>query len=405
MLFSYKVTDKDGKKEAGTLDAADKFALYKELHARGYTVLSVSEKGAKKSWGKVFSMSIGGGSVKMSDRILFAKNLSSMLRAGLALTRALSVLERQVKNQNFKKILASLTVEISKGKTLSQALAEHPKIFSSLFVSMVAAGEESGSLAESLHIVGDQLEKSHNLKKKVRGAMMYPMIIIGLMLAIGVLMLVYVVPSLTQTFRELNVELPITTRIVIGVSDFLESNIVISLIGLIVIALGIYAASKSAKGRRAIDWFVLHIPIISVIVKQVNAARTARTLSSLLSSGVEVVAAIRITGEVLQNSYYKEILKKSEDVIQKGQPLSLVLAESPSIFPSFVSEMVAVGEETGKLSEMLLNVAIFYEEEVDQRTKDLSTVIEPFLMIIIGVGVGFFALAMISPIYSLSNSF
>ena len=405
MLFSYKVTDKDGKKEAGTLDAADKFALYKELHARGYTVLSVSEKGAKKSWGKVFSMSIGGGSVKMSDRILFAKNLSSMLRAGLALTRALSVLERQVKNQNFKKILASLTGEISKGKTLSQALAEHPKIFSSLFVSMVAAGEESGSLAESLHIVGDQLEKSHNLKKKVRGAMMYPMIIIGLMLAIGVLMLVYVVPSLTQTFRELNVELPITTRIVIGVSDFLESNIVISLIGLIVIALGIYAASKSAKGRRAIDWFVLHIPIISVIVKQVNAARTARTLSSLLSSGVEVVAAIRITGEVLQNSYYKEILKKSEDVIQKGQPLSLVLAESPSIFPSFVSEMVAVGEETGKLSEMLLNVAIFYEEEVDQRTKDLSTVIEPFLMIIIGVGVGFFALAMISPIYSLSNSF
>jgi type IV pilus assembly protein PilC len=259
---------------------------------------------------------------------------------------------------------------------------------------MVAAGEESGSLSQSLAIVGEELEKSYELRRKIRGALMYPSIILGVMLAIGVLMFMFVLPKLTATFKDFNVELPVTTRAI---------NWLVVLIGVMALVAAFLAFARSAVGHRVIDRLVLKLPLTGLIAIEINCARAARTLSSLLSSGVDAVAALKITGDVVQNVHYKKMLLDTAESIQKGASLESLFSAREDLYPSFVSEMIGVGEETGTLSKSLLEVASFYEGEVSDKTKDMSTVIEPVLMVAIGVGVGFFALAMISPIYSLSD--
>jgi type IV pilus assembly protein PilC len=269
---------------------------------------------------------------------------------------------------------------------------------------MVKAGEESGSLAQSLRVVATQMDNNYKLTKKIKGAMMYPAVIMVAMVIIGFFLLTFVVPTLAATFKEFGTQLPLPTRIVIGASDILKAHFIIVLIGLIIAVVGIITLAKTPKGKRAIDFLMLHIPIVGDINKQINSARTARTLSSLLSSGVDIVVATQITRDVLQNSYYKEVIAIVEQKIQKGEPIADIFSQRENLYPTFVGEMISVGEETGQLAQMLLGVAVFYEEEVDQKTKDMSAIIEPFLMIFIGLAVGFFAVSMITPIYSLSSS-
>ncbi|MFM2357337.1 MAG: hypothetical protein RJA61_74, partial [Candidatus Parcubacteria bacterium] len=212
------------------------------------------------------------------------------------------------------------------------------------------------------------------------------------------------VPTLTETFKGLGVELPLSTRAVIFVSDLLRNNIVLVLIGFVVGITTLIVGLKSKIGKRFLDGFIFYIPVVGGIAKQVNSARTARTLSSLLSSGVDVVVALGITGDVLQNSYYKSVLLEAEEAVKKGIQISDVFSKYEKLYPILVAEMMHVGEETGKLSEMLLNMAVFYENEVEQKTKDMSTIIEPFMMVFIGIGVGFFAISMLAPTYSLVDA-
>ena len=401
MQFNFKAQS-GGRTYEGVREATDKFALYRDLRKEGAVVISVSVIAPK---GESFLLRMSHIlSVSEQDKISFARNLGGMIAAGLTLSRALSVIVRQTKNKKLKGIVNSLDDSIKQGLPLSEALGRYPSVFSGLFVSMVHSGEESGNLGGALSTIALQLEKAHTLRKKVKGAMIYPAIIITVMIAVGVLMLVYVVPGLTSTFKELNVELPISTKIIIFTSDFLVNNILISIISLFALAGGVYAAAKTKKGKRSIDFFTLHLPIIGRLVKETNTARTAQTLSSLLVAGVDIVVSLSITADVLSNTYYKDVLKKAEENIKKGEPLSKIFTESEKVFPSLIGEMISVGEETGKLSDMLGNTAIFYEEEVERKTKDLSTIIEPILMVFIGAVVGFFALAMITPIYSVMNT-
>jgi type IV pilus assembly protein PilC len=402
MLFSYKAVRADGTEYESTAEADDKFALYKDLHARGEAVLSVKEKGGKAAGKSVWSISFGG--AKTEDRIMFAKNLSAMLRAGLPLARALSVLERQMSGKAWRDVFASLQDDLAKGVAFSAALAKFPKFFTALFTAMVGAGEESGNLSGALSIVGEQLEKSHRLQKKVKGAMMYPAIILGIMAAIGALLFIFVVPKLTATFKDFNVELPLATRVILGSSDFVSNNLALLLTAAVALAALIFFGLRSKPGRRAFDRLILVIPLVGPIAKEVNSARTSRTLSSLLSSGVDMVAAIKISANVVQNVHYRAMLERTAEDIQKGSTLQSLFFPRGDLYPPFVSEMIGVGEETGTLSKTLLEVATFYEEEVEQKTKDVSTIIEPVLMVVIGIGVGVFALAMISPIYSLTEN-
>jgi type IV pilus assembly protein PilC len=401
-IFKYKTIDNDGKKSEGTLEADDKFAVYKSLQKEGLNVVFVEEQ-TKRSFSSMEIKIPFLSGVKAHDKITFARNLGSMVDAGLPITRALAIMEKQSKGE-LKKILGSLGAEISKGKTLSDSMSLYPKVFSQLFISMVKAGEESGNLVTALKNIATQLEKNYLITKKIRGAMMYPAVIFSLMVVIGILMMVYMVPTLTDTFKGLGIKLPLSTRIIINISDLLRNYLLYMVVVLVALVSGIIYLLRTPKGKRFVDFMVLHIPLISPMVKQVNAARTARTLSSLISSGVDIIVAISVTKEVVQNSYYKDVLEQTEKVIQKGDPISNIFISHSDLYPLFVGEMIAVGEETGKIGEMLLGVAGFYEDEVDQKTKDMSSIIEPLLMIFIGAAVGAFAISMLAPTYSLVDA-
>jgi type IV pilus assembly protein PilC len=372
----------------------------------GHTVTSVGDT-AKVSGGikaAVDRINAAIGKVKQDEVVMFTRNLSAMLKAGLPMSRALSVAERQTKNQRFKVTLHTLIDRLNQGTPFHEAIGAFPKIFPSLYVSMVHAGEEGGTMADALGILAIQMERASNLKKKIKGAMIYPMIVIGVMTLIGILMMIYVIPTLTKTFREMNAELPASTKLIMSISDLFANHAFLtigSFIGGIVLFVSFL---KTKVGGRIFDWVVVRIPIIGTMAKETNAARTSRTLSSLLASGVDVIGSINITKDVVQNSYYKDILAEAAVRVEKGKPLSEIFIEREDLYPVLVGEMIAVGEETGKISEMLQELAKFYENEVEQKTKDLSTIIEPILMVVIGGAVGFFALAMISPIYSISDS-
>lgn len=402
--FTYKAKKPTGEIYKGEKDANDRYELYKILKESGEEIIQYKETAGKGASFKNISITIPFiGGVKTQDKINFAKNLGSMITAGLPMSRALSIIERQTKNKEFKNILATLQKNLGEGKTLSQAMGAYSKVFSQLFISMVAAGEQSGNIANSLRIVGDQMDKNFALQRRIRGAMMYPCIIFVVMILIAVLMLTYIVPTLTKTFTELKVELPAPTKLVMFASDLVINHGLLVFTGIIAVIIGLTMWSKKMSGKKVIHIVVLKLPVFGSLIKEVNAARTARTLSSLLSSGVDVVESMRITKDVVQNIYFKDILEKAIIAIQKGDPISKVFNENTKLYPIFLAEMINVGEETGKIGEMLMGVATYYEEDVEQKTKDMSTIIEPFLMVFIGAVVGFFALAMISPMYSLVN--
>ncbi len=400
MKFKFKAIKKDSGVYSDIRDSRDKYTLYEELKGEGDTLLSATE--FKKSRFQIDIPFLS--HIPDHQKIIFAKNLGSMVNAGLSLAKALNILEKQIGNKNFKKIIVSLEDEIKKGNTLSGACAQYPDVFPKLFISMVRAGEESGKLSESLQIIASQMEGTYKLKKKIQGAMIYPAVIISIMLIIGFLMMVLVVPSITATFKDLNMELPLLTRILINTSDFLKNNIILTIVSVLVLIGGVYSFSLSKVGKKIFDYGVLRLPVIGEIVKETNSARIARTISSLLSSGVPYDEAISIARDVVQNSFYKQILDSAILAVEKGEAISTIFLENTKLTPVFVGEMTVVGEETGRLPAMFMEVALFYEDSVDQSTKNISTIIEPVLMVVIGVGVGFFALAMIKPIYSLTDS-
>jgi type IV pilus assembly protein PilC len=269
---------------------------------------------------------------------------------------------------------------------------------------MVKAGEESGSLAETLRLVAEQMERVYELKKKVRGAMIYPSVILSVLVGVGMLMMIYIVPSLAQTFEDLGTELPAQTQLVLDISYILSNYTLQALAALAVGVAGFIAFVRTPQGKRIVESVVLHIPVIGLLVKETNSARTGRTLSSLLSSGVHVIQALEITEEVIQNTHFKEILAEVKTTVQKGTPMAEVFLTHDKLYPPLVGELVAVGEETGNLPSMLAEVAGFYEKEVDQKTQNMSTIIEPILMLVVGGAVGYFAVAMLSPIYSVMET-
>ncbi len=402
-LYTFKAVRVTGEPFEGQLEASDRFALYREIRKQGGSVLSVHE--ARKKRGLTFDLGALFGSVKTAEKIVLLRNLAAMIDAGLSLARGLSVMERQSRNKKLKEVLQAIEGEINQGGTLHDGLAKFPKIFPPFLIAMVRAGEESGTLGKALRIVALQMDRSYHLTKKIRGAMIYPGIVLSVMVLVGAIMLIFIVPTLTSTFNDLHVTLPTSTKIVIAVSNFLAHNTLVALAGLIFLVGAFIYAIRTPKGSRALDWTLLRVPIINGLVKQTNTARTTRTLSSLLSSGVSVTNAITITQDVLQSSYFKAVMKEAREHIEKGEQIAATIEKYPNLYPVMVGEMIAVGEETGKLSELLLQVAEFYEDEVEQKTKDMSTIIEPFLMVVIGITVGFFAYSMITPIYSISSSF
>lgn len=390
--------------ETKIIEAASRFAVYDRVQKEEGMVIKLvegSEFFTVPSW---FYISFGTG-IKRIEIIRLAKNLSAMLSAGLSLSRALAIMERQSSNKYLKTVTTGLSESIKRGLSFNEALSAYPKVFSELFIAMTKAGEESGSLANSLSVVGLQMERSEELVRKVRGAMIYPSIVITAIIIVGILMLIYVVPTLTSTFTQLGVKLPLATQLIVSLSNFLVSNVVLVLMALVAFIVGGTSFVTSKQGGAVVLTLSLYLPVISELIRETYTARAARALSSLLSSNVPVLEALSISKEVVGAPVFAQVIEEAAEHVKKGEPLSSAFGAHSRLYPILMSDMLAVGEETGKVAEMLQQIAEFYEADVGEKTKDLSTIIEPVLMLFIGVVVGIFAVSMIAPIYSLSSAF
>ncbi len=403
--FTYTGVDKDGHAVKETVSADDRYAVYAQARDRGHEVDQVKEHSpfSLGSYLDIKKINYYLNRVSQDELVMMSRNLSSMLTAGLTATRALSVIERQSSNPRLQGVVQRVSERIKQGDAFHDALKEFPETFDNLFIAMVRAGEESGKLADALLTLSQQLERSSNLKKKIKGAMIYPAIVITVMIGIGFLMMIYVMPTIVNIFEGSDMDLPGTTQVLIATSEFVNNYTLLTIAIMLGVVGSVVYFLRTRIGRRFSSWTVVRLPVIGTMAKETNAARTARTLASLLNSGVDVIRSLEITQEVVQNVYYKEILKTARDKVEVGSPLSDVFVERSDLYPILVGEMILVGEETGQISNMLHELAVFYENEVERKTKDLSTIIEPLLMVVIGAGVGFFALALIGPIYSISG--
>jgi len=387
-----------GETSGGEMDAEDEKSLAQDLRSQGFLLTSFKEEEVASSLQvKFFDRFMR---VPLKEKMTFTRNLAVMVSSGLTVSRAVHNLSLQTQNKTFKKILESVNDDIQEGKTLSEGFGRYPTVFDELFVNMVYVGEVSGNLEEVLDILALQLEKENDLLSKVRGALIYPAVIVIAMIGIGILMLVYILPKITNVFKDMKVDLPPTTQAIIAASDFLRNHAILSTLIAVGGLIFIKVFSGTVTGKRFFGFLFIHLPIIGNIIVKVNCARFARIYSSLLKSGISVVNALTIVSKTLSNPYYKDALAEGIAEIQKGVELSKIIGKYPSIFPLRVPQMLEVGEETGKTETVLQRLAEFYEEEVSQITKNMSSIIEPILMLLIGGGVGFFAVAMLQPMYS-----
>jgi len=398
--YFYIAKTLEGENKSGTLEAEDTRQLTQALKKEGMVLIKAVLEEEKEKKRFVISLPFLGG-VPLAEMMMFTRNIQVMIAAGLSLPRALKILADQAGAKDLKTALHDVAEEIVKGKSFSESLGRHPTIFSELFLSMVKVGEEAGTLEEVLKILTEQMEREHELRSKIKGAMIYPAIIITAMIGIGILMMIVVIPKLAETFEELQLELPPTTRFVIAVGNFLAAFWY--LIPLIIFGLIFFfrLISQTESGKRTIDKLLLKIPIISPIVRKTNSAHAVRTLGSLITSGVPIVRSLEVTAGSLGNVYYKEALATAAEKVRKGAKLSESLKPYQDIYPLLVIQMIEVGEETGQTSDILTKLAEFYEEEVTNATRNLSAVIEPVLMLIIGAAIGFFAISMVQPMYSM----
>jgi type IV pilus assembly protein PilC len=327
-----------------------------------------------------------------------------MISSGLPLSRAIKNISLQTKKKKFASILNEIYISVQEGNSFADSLAKYPGIFDDLFTNMVRVGETSGNLDEVLNILALQLEKEHDLKSKIKGAMTYPAVILVVMIAIAILMLTYILPKLTGVFTDMKVELPASTMFIISLSDALRNHGLLIGFGFIGLLIFLKFFLMTKPGKMALSFLTINIPIVSNIVIKVNCSRFSRIYSSLLKSGVSAVESLIIISNTLTNYYYKDAINDSVVKIQKGVTLSSIISQYPKIFPILVTQMIEVGEETGKTEEVLLKLAEFYEDEVTQISKNMSSIIEPVLMVFIGSAVGFFAVSMLQPMYSIMDN-
>ena len=342
--------------------------------------------------------------IPLSEKLFFIQHLRLMMRAGVPLARALSTLSLQSGNKKFQLILTDLKNSIEKGNGFAESLKKYKKIFGELFINIIQAGEVSGKLEDALEQLFIQTKKDYEIRSKVRGAMIYPIIIVLAMIGIGGLMIIFIIPKITEIFQASGVELPLPTRILIGISDFAVAHKILTPSVIIILISGFFAAIRTKKGKLYFHIVLLRLPIFGKIIKKINLSRFCRTLHSMLMTDIPIMDSLKITSNVLGNVIYKQIIIEASEKVAKGINIADTLKKDPRIFPPVVTEMITIGEETGSLDNVLKEMAEFYEEEVNQTMKNLPAIIEPVLILILGVGVAGMALAVIMPMYSLTET-
>lgn len=341
--------------------------------------------------------------VSLKEKLFFVQYLGIMLKAGISLLTSLRTLAKQTENKYFSKIITDIANQVEKGTSFTESLKQYEKIFGELFINMIEAGELSGKLEEVLSRLYIQTKKHHELLSKVKGALIYPVAIIMVMIAIGVFMMIMVVPQLTVMLGEFNVKLPLPTKILINTSKMITNHGISVLIIIIFFTLLIIKILRTYKGKYYFQAIILKMPVISQIVKKINLARFARTASSLLKTDIMITKTFQITAKTLGNLHYREAINEMSVQITKGSQINEVVAAYPKLFPPVVNQIIFIGEQTGELDDILTELAEFYETEVSNIMDNLPSIIEPLLILMLGCGAAIIALAIMMPMYTLTE--
>lgn len=404
MRFSYTAVTKEGKTIQGSADAANREGLISMLSKQGMKPVVIKADGGghagKGGRGKRNKK------VKSKDLVLFTRQLSTMISAGVPLTRAISTLQMQTDSKNFKVIIGGIMKDVEGGMALGDTFAKYPSVFSDVYINMVRAGEAGGILDEILKRLAAQVEQDSSMRKKIKSAMMYPTVIFGITILAFFGITMFVIPKLGKIIKDLggeNAKLPIYTEIMLGFSEFMQKNAPFVIIALVVAVYLIRRYIRTPKGKYQFHGLLLRIPIIKTLVMKIAIARFARTFASLMSAGVAVLDALEVTGGAIGNKVIEAELQEAAKAVRNGKQLSEPLSASKH-FPPIVGQMLAIGEETGQMDTILIKVADFYEEEVETTIDGLSSLIEPLMIVVLGAMVGLIAASVMGPIASLSKN-
>lgn len=400
-VFSYKAKDKEGKAVVGSVEAASEKKAASLLRKRGFLVISLSKKGKKFSLGRILAQFKR---ISFSDIVAFTGQLSTMINAGLPLPDALEILKRQFKNPALSKMIREIADDVEVGSSLTQTLKKYPQHFSPIYISLIEAGEASGKVGEVLERLSDNLEKQRAFKGKVKGAMVYPTIIMIGMGIVIFIMMSFVIPKLTSLYKEFNISLPLPTQILISVSSLFASFWWLILILVFGGFFLFHSWKRTYLGKKTCDSFLLSMPVFGEINKKLTLVEFSRTLGVLVGAGVPILEALEILSTSVESVIYGQAIRNIIKGVEKGFPLGTLIS-ADAAFPPILGQMVTVGEETGKLDESLLKISSYFEQEGDEAVKGLTTALEPIIMIVLGIGVGFVVMSIILPIYNLTAQF
>lgn len=399
-IFSYKVLDFRGKKIQGMINGFNRTAVAESLVSRGFDVLSVDDKTDSLELKLLILIN----PVSIKDIVIFSRQFSVMISANLALVQSLKTVAEQTENITLKSVLSEIAYEVDGGASLSSSLGKRSKIFSDFYVSVVKSGETSGKLDDVLTYLADEMEKDFDMLSRIKGAMIYPAFVLVGMTVVGAIMMIVVVPKLTDVLKETGGELPLATRIVMGFSDFLIHYWFLGLLAAIAFVVLFRLYSKSGQGKKNVDFLRLKLPVFGKLFQYIYLVRFTRSMNTLIVGGVSITKSLEIVAEVVGNDVYKSLIVRSIDEVREGNPLSTVFEGNENV-PVMIPQMINVGEKTGKLDLVLKKIADFYGREIDNMLRNLVTLMEPLIMVVMGVAVGIMVAAIIMPMYDMASNF
>lgn len=403
MQYHYTAKNQTGQIQNGSIEAASPQQAAKTLQENKLYVLEVKEeKSNLPDIAKKIKVPFLGGKVSIKDKIIFTQQLAMMMKSGLPLVDAFKALEEQTENKYFSQVIADISSEVKGGKPFSEIISRYPKIFSEFYVAIVSSGEKSGKLDEVLGRLADQLEKDYELITKIKAAVTYPILVICALVGIVILMLIFVIPQLKSIFADMGVQLPLITRIILGISDAIIIYWYIFVILILGLIFGIRLLSRTPRGGLLWDKFKLKMPLIGPLIKKIYMTRFCRTTGTLVASGLPILNIIETVKGVINNRIYQDAFKNISADLESGIQLSDSLRKQ-KVFPAMIYHLVATGEKSGKMDYVLISMANFFDKEIETSTNSLATLIEPILIIIVGAGVGLVVASVIMPIYSLVN--
>ncbi len=395
-IYKWKGKNRAGKEQQGEIEADNDAQVREHLENAGFSQLKIKKKP------KEYELVIPGitGGVSLKDIVVFTRTFSTMVDAGLPLIQCLEILGDQTENPSFARTIKDIKGDVEGGSTFADALRKHPKVFDRLYCNMIEAGETGGILDIIMQRLSVYMEKNMAIRRKVKGAMIYPAVVVMIALTVVTFLMIYVIPTFAEIFVGLGTTLPVPTQIIMGISEWMQHNFMTMFIGVIVIVVAIRLFYKTEFGKRLLDGMMLKAPVFGPLLRKVAVARFTRTLGTLISSGVPILDGLDITARTAGNKVVEEAVLETRVAISEGRSISEPLSET-DVFPPMVVQMIAIGEQTGALDSMLNKIADFYDDEVDQAVSNLTQLIEPMMIVVLGVIIGGIVIAMYLPMFKL----